>query len=124
MQRAVAAGEIMGDVAGGAVHGIDRQRGGRGGPGVDRKAEDGEAEIEPEDPDQQWRALNELGVDGAEQLQRRHASEAHQRDDRADGGTAEEGDAGQRQGPAHGGDQEQHVDPGELPDHRRPNATR
>src|SRR5260221_14184503 len=87
--------------------GIDRQRRRGGGPGVDREAEDGEAEIEPEDPDQERRALDELGIEGAEQLQRRHPAEAHQRDDRADDGAAEKGAAGQRHGPPHRRDQDQ-----------------
>src|SRR5438034_2504881 len=93
--------------------GIDRQRRDGGGPGIDREAEDGKPEIKPEDPHQQRRALDQLGVRRAEQSQRRYTAEAQQRHDRADEAAADTGGCGQRQRPAQRGHEKQHVDPGE-----------
>src|ERR1700722_5309461 len=99
--------------------GIDRIRRGGGDPRRDGEAEDRQGEEEYEQPGEQGRALHDQYVDRAQPAQRRPAGDAQQRDRQADQAAAHEGDGRQRQGPARGRDQVEHVDEGELADHRR-----
>src|SRR5258708_7223153 len=92
--------------------GIDRVRGGGGGPRRDGRSEDGQAEEEHEQPGEQGRALHDQHVDRAQPAQRGQGGDAQQRDRQPDQAAAHEGDGRQRQRPARGRDQVEQVDEG------------
>src|SRR3954469_598624 len=103
--------------------GIDRERRRRRDPRVDHESDERQAEIEQEQPGKQRRALDRLHVDDREPAHRRERRHPEEGDHKAGEAAAEEGDGGERDGPARGAEEVHDVDQPKLADHRRENAS-
>src|SRR5713101_2919180 len=87
-------------------------------PGIAPDVKEAGPEVHEVELDQQWRPLEDPDVPGDHPRQRLPRRDPEDGDDEAGGATADEGDGGEENGPAHGQHQEPELVKGELADHR------